>query len=583
MGIGGGFKNTKKRPAKGSVAAFPTYGDSDATLVLHGPMSSFNTLAKVALYNETSKKLDYVTRPFRTHVYYVPLTVGSRQQRFLAQVDLLFSALWVPCDCIKCGKGRPQVPRNPPFSTLSSYSLQYLSCSDPRCVSVGLLGLEPPLVGCNDPDKVNPYVNTSLIPGNDPLCVYTTPLGDAGPDPSYDFFDLDNTTILYANASDPAIGPLNSVGHVVADTLFFPGDPATAAAVSAVDAAADAAAAAGAGGAGGSAAAAAAAAPPPVPPLSNRTIFFGCGATQSGWWGQDSTWAPNGVVGLGPFSPLLNQLANETLSFAMCLEKPRERVENLTRWNETEGKWVVVPQVKFDGGSHLMVGPVDFPANASSTTIFPIDDFYFPVTYSNSNYTMGGKLLQNQWFKVTEHDFNVVVFSSTLFTHFLRPDLVKDILAALGYAKAFADINTDNTTLACFQSKKDPFTTFPSIHIGFAEGSEFAIPASGYVTKVGTDEYCFLFKLFDYFDIWAAPALYDKQIYINYRNFTLAWIDTPQCSKNLSFVPPLPSPPPPAPTSSNPGVRLVPLSSISWRLLLSAMTAALLLHLLLHA
>ncbi|CAI7926830.1 unnamed protein product [Closterium sp. NIES-54] len=76
----------------------------------------------------------------------------------------------------------------------------------------------------------------------------------------------------------------------------------------------------------------------------------------------------------------------------------------------------------------------------------------------------------------------------------------------------------------------------------------------------------------------SAPALYDKQIYINYINKTFAWIDTPQCSKNLSFVPPPPSPPP-APAAPKPAGRLTPLPSLSWHLV--TMTGSLLLLLLL--
>ncbi|CAI7926832.1 unnamed protein product [Closterium sp. NIES-54] len=65
MGIGGGFSSSKKRPLQGSVAAFPAYGDRDATLVLHGPMETFNTRANVAIYDPRSKALTYAKRPFR--------------------------------------------------------------------------------------------------------------------------------------------------------------------------------------------------------------------------------------------------------------------------------------------------------------------------------------------------------------------------------------------------------------------------------------------------------------------------------------------------------------------------------------
>ncbi|CAI5513494.1 unnamed protein product [Closterium sp. Naga37s-1] len=593
MGIGGGFSSNKKRPVQGSVAAFPAYGDRDATLALHGPMETFTTPINVAIYDTRSKTLKYAKRPFRAHVYYVPLRMGSKQQRFLAQVDMFFSSLWVPCDCISCAKGRPEVPKDTPFDSLSSYSVQYLSCSDPRCVSVGVSEFNPPLVGCNDPGKANPYVNTSLIPGNDPLCVYTTPMGSN----NYDLFNYDNTTILFANASDPSIGPLDSVGHVIADTLFFPEDTVTGAAAAAADAAAKAAAEAEAEAkavqeaiaiavaygvvapAPASSAApppAAAAAVPPPPPLSNRTIFFGCGSAQSGWWGQQDTWAPNGVMGLGPFSPLLKQLANESMSFAMCLEKPRPWVENVTRWNQNKLKLEVVPLERFDGGSHVMVGPVDFPADASRTEIHSFDGLYIPVLL-NTSYSMGNKVLVNH--PKANEDVNVIAFSSTIFTHFLRLNLIQAILAELGFATAFDQMNADNTTLACFRSDKDPFTTFPSIRIGFVEGSEFVVPPSGYVAQVGNKEYCFLCHVGEDIDIWAAPALYDKQIYINYPNKTFAWIDTPQCSKNLSFVPPPPSPPP-APAAPKPAARLAPLPTLSWHLVTT--TGSLLLLLLLQ-
>ncbi|CAI5463654.1 unnamed protein product [Closterium sp. Yama58-4] len=593
MGIGGGFGASKKKPLQGSPAAFPAYGDRDATLVLHGPMESFNTPVNVAIYNPTSKTLKYAQRTFTAHVYYVPLRMGSQQQRFRAQVDLLFSALWVPCDCISCAKGLQEVPKDTPFDTLSSYSVQYLSCSDPRCVSVGLSEFNPPLVGCNDPGKANPYVNTTLIPGNDPLCVYTTPLGANG----YDLFNSDNTTVLYANGSDPAIGPLNSVGHVISDSLFFPEDMATAAAAAASDAAAKAAAeaeaeakaveeayiVAAAFGVAPAAAPSSAAAPassaapaaPPLPPLSNRTIFFGCGSAQSGWWGQQDSWVPNGVVGLGPFSPLLKQLANASMTFAMCLERPRSRLENVTRWNQAKLSLQVEPLEKFDGGSHLMVGPVDLPADASRTEIVYFDGLYVPVII-NTSYSMGNKVLEKHAKANTEP--NVIAFSSTIFTHFLRAQLVQAILAELGFPKAFDDMNVDNTTLACFRSDKDPFTTFPSIRIGFVEGSEFVVPPSSYVAQVGNKEYCFLCHVGD-IDIWAAPALYDKQIYVNYANKTFAWIDSPQCSKNLSFVPPPPSPPPAAPAAPKPAARLAPLPSLSWHLVTT--TGSLLLLLLL--
>ncbi|CAI7837525.1 unnamed protein product, partial [Closterium sp. NIES-54] len=166
------------------------------------------------------------------------------------------------------------------------------------------------------------------------------------------------------------------------------------------------------------------------------------------------------------------------MSFAMCLEKPRPWVENVTRWNQAKEELQVVPVERFDGGSHVMVGPVDFPADASRTEILSFDGLYIPVIL-NTSYSMGNKVLFNH--PKANENVNVIAFSSTLFTHFLKFELLQAMLAEIGFATAFDEMNGDNTTLACFRSDKDPFTTFPSIRIGFVEGSEFVIPPSGYV------------------------------------------------------------------------------------------------------
>ncbi|CAI5513485.1 unnamed protein product [Closterium sp. Naga37s-1] len=214
--------------------------------------------------------------PTSVYPYYVNLKLGSQKQKFSMALNLIVPHIFVPCDCLHCGSMRKGTTYSKPFSTLSSTTLKYISCSDQRCQG----GVESGFYGCNT-EGFNNYLNlTGLLPGNDAFCVYRAQSG------SYDYYEADYEAGSY----------ITSLGHVVEDTVYLTAPDGTEV---------------------------------------NRSIILGCGMNQQGHWGmqgwQYGSWSAGGVLGLGWNSTFLWQLAGGNSSFAVCLEEPAPT--NKTGWD----------------------------------------------------------------------------------------------------------------------------------------------------------------------------------------------------------------------------------------------------------
>ncbi|CAI5974268.1 unnamed protein product [Closterium sp. NIES-65] len=220
--------------------------------------------------------------------YYVALKLGSQKQEFSMALNAQLRHTCVPCDCLHCASSRKG---SKPFSTLSSTTLQCISCADQRCQG----GVESSYYGCNTQGLPN-YLNfTGVLPGDDALCV----------------FDVYAESYDYSEADTVADSFLKSAGHVVEDTVYLtaPGDTE-----------------------------------------AHRSIIFGCGVNQQGYWGMHGrstgSWTAGGVLGLAQGSPFLEQLTAGTNFFAVCLDEPTPT--NKTSW---DGK---VQQ--HTGSSHPTIG-----------------------------------------------------------------------------------------------------------------------------------------------------------------------------------------------------------------------------------
>ncbi|CAI5974279.1 unnamed protein product [Closterium sp. NIES-65] len=335
QGVGGGLRGKGEAGKASETTWFPLpMKEYDSTLVSTANGTMGNTMVN---YSTFAGGNDKIRLPYAcasvVHVYpyYVNLKLGSQKQEFSMALNLFLPHTFVPCNCLQCGsmrKGVRGVPPSPhssragecgarmrttyskPFSTLSSSTLEYISCADQRCQK----GVESGYYGCNTEGLAN-YLNlTGVLPGDDALCVYDANAGN------YDYYEADWEAVENGTGSY-----LESVGHVVQDTVYLTAPDGTEV---------------------------------------NRSIILGCGVNQMGHWGmqgwQYGSWSAGGVLGLGWNSPFLYQLtsAETPVSFAVCLEEPTPT--NKTGW---DGK---VPLQT--GSSHLVIGAFGLTKGAANYT-----------------------------------------------------------------------------------------------------------------------------------------------------------------------------------------------------------------------
>ncbi|CAI5520011.1 unnamed protein product [Closterium sp. Naga37s-1] len=334
-GVGGGLRGKGEAGKASETTWFPLpMKEYDSTLVSTANGTMGNTMVN---YSTFAGGNDKIRLPYAcasvVHVYpyYVNLKLGSQKQEFSMALNLFLPHTFVPCNCLQCGsmrKGVRGVPPSPhssragecgarmrttyskPFSTLSSSTLEYISCADQRCQK----GVESGYYGCNTEGLAN-YLNlTGVLPGDDALCVYDANAGN------YDYYEAGWEAVENGTGSY-----LESVGHVVQDTVYLTAPDGTEV---------------------------------------NRSIILGCGVNQMGHWGmqgwQYGSWSAGGVLGLGWNSPFLYQLtsAETPVSFAVCLEEPTPT--NKTGW---DGK---VPLQT--GSSHLVIGAFGLTKGAANYT-----------------------------------------------------------------------------------------------------------------------------------------------------------------------------------------------------------------------
>ncbi|GJP33599.1 hypothetical protein CLOM_g18122 [Closterium sp. NIES-68] len=194
QGIGGGFKKDGERRQISRDASFLPELVYDDTLVATVNGSVRNTLVNYSTFANDTIRLP-------VYPYYVQVRLGSQRQLFTMALNLFLPFTWVPCDCVKCGTMRVGTPYSRPFSTLSSYSLNYISCTDQRCSE----GASDTSYGCNADGAPNYFNLTDWLPGDDALCVYGVGFGD------FDYYEAD------VDNNDPIL----SVGHVVEDTVHL--------------------------------------------------------------------------------------------------------------------------------------------------------------------------------------------------------------------------------------------------------------------------------------------------------------------------------------------------------------------------
>ncbi|GJP37228.1 hypothetical protein CLOM_g21659 [Closterium sp. NIES-68] len=441
--------------------------------------------------------------------YYVDLKLGSQRQQFSLALNLYLPYTWVPCDCLHCGTARRGTPGSKPFSTLSSTSAAFISCADNSCIT----GSDYGFFGCNVEGLPN-YVNTTgLLPGDDALCVYRAFA----------------STVDYYEADYDAKSYLFSVGHVVRDTLYLAA---------------------------------------PDGSEVNRTITFGCGSNQLGYWGmqgwQYGSWAAGGVLGMGFGASFVEELSAGTGgSFAVCLDKPTPT--NKPAWNEKK--------LLQKGSSHLTIGAVGLPAGAQYSNISdPAGMQYSHITLTTAarsvNITDDPLQIDDPKLFMPEDATAPAgfYFMPESFVHLLRLPLFKSLRDALEAMTGQTFLLDSNSTtliiyrLLCFENKNksvDPFATFPTIDIAFfspnnASGlSHFYLKPPEYLAKVSASRYCVLatptYPYQFYTNAIGEPGLFNKYLFFDYANSTAGWLDSPQCGATPKMPPP--SPPPLSPVS----------------------------------
>ncbi|CAI5520031.1 unnamed protein product [Closterium sp. Naga37s-1] len=477
-------------------------------------------------------------RPTSVYPYYVSLKLGSQRQEFRMALDVLLQDTFVPCDCLHCGSMRKGVrmPYSKPFTTLSSTTLKYISCSDHRCMT----GVDNGYYGCNT-DGLGNYINTTgMLPGDDALCVYSASAS------GYDYYEADYDTGSY----------LQSVGHVVEDTVYLTAPDGTEV---------------------------------------NRSIVFGCGVNQQGYWGmqgwQYGSWAAGGVLGLGWGSPTLNQLTgiNAPSSLAVCLEEPTPT--NKTGW---DGELPLQT-----GSSHLTIGATGLPAGASYSPMSSlVGAQYTQITIANATHTLHitddagyapDSYLPADFPKNATPGF---YFMPESFVHLLRYPLLMDLLDKLadmtGKDLTFYGYDNDMYRLVCFNNKNaagDPFTTFPTIDIAFLSAdntsatSHFYLKPREYLAQVAPLTYCVMATYLpadrNYYSLIGEPGLFNKYLFLDYTNEMAGWMDAPNCGAEPLLPPPSP-PPPPSPVSNGATHSFSPVAAALSSAIVLAISAALL-------
>ncbi|CAI5974274.1 unnamed protein product [Closterium sp. NIES-65] len=305
-GVGGGLRaKGEGGGSSDSAGYYLPLMDYNSTLVSTANGTMGNTMVNYSTFAGGNDKIRLPVYP-----YYLTLKLGSQKQEFSMALNLFLPHTFVPCDCLHCGSMRKGTTYSKPFSTLSSSTLEYISCTDHRCQK----GVESGYYGCNTQGLPN-YLNfTGVLPGDDALCVYSANAGN------YDYYEADWEAVENGTGSY-----LESVGHVVQDTVYLTAPDGTEV---------------------------------------NRSIILGCGVNQMGHWGmqgwQYGSWSAGGVLGLGWSSPFLEQLtsAYTPSSFAVCLEEPTPT--NKTGWDG---------QVPLQTGrSHLVIGAFGLTKGAANYT-----------------------------------------------------------------------------------------------------------------------------------------------------------------------------------------------------------------------
>ncbi|CAI5513503.1 unnamed protein product [Closterium sp. Naga37s-1] len=577
-GVGGGLKGKGKSQRAAKATEYLPVLQYDSTLLSTANGTLGNTMVNYSTYLNDTIRLP-------VYPYYVNLKLGSQKQEFSMALNVQLRHTFVPCDCLHCGTSRKGTANSKPFSTLSSTSLQYISCVDQRCQG----GVESGYYGCNTEGLPNSLNLTDMLPGDDALCVFDVYAE------SYDYYEADTVADSF----------LESAGHVVEDTVYLTAPDGTEA---------------------------------------HRYIIFGCGVNQLGYWGMQGrstgSWTAGGVLGLAQGSPFLEQLTGGANSFAVCLDEPTPT--NKTTWDgkmqqHTGSSHLTIGAVGLPAGaSYSTVSyPTGLPYShitlTTATRTLNITDDPANINLNKTSYMPAD---------ASEDDVPGFFFLPESFVHLIRLPLFISLWSALqnmtGNELAFPVLENDEFRLLCFENKNkavDPFTTFPTIDIAFlspddsSASSHFYLEPHEYLAQVSASRYCVLVTYLNPKNNYASyiggnglgssalcslaslspapsfpfphrpsahaysPASLSschstqcavllilchppitphntptnahrpsrgcstKYLFFNYTNNTLGWLQAPQCGAEPIMPPPPPSPPPSGNTPSKGATR----------------------------
>ncbi|CAI7854416.1 unnamed protein product [Closterium sp. NIES-54] len=407
----------------------------------------------------------------------------------------------------------------------------YNSCADQRCQG----GVESGYYGCNTEGFPNYLNTTGMLPGDDALCVYDV-YAEA-----YDYYEADTVADSF----------LESAGHVVEDTVYLTAPDGTEA---------------------------------------HRSIIFGCGVNQLGYWGMQGrssgAWTAGGVLGLAQGSPFLEQLTAVTNSFAVCLDKPTPTSK--TTW---DGK-----MQQHTGSSHLTIGAAGLPAGASYSTLsYPTGLPYSHITLTTATRVLNItddpaniNLNKTSYMPAdaSEDDIPGFFFLPESFVHLIRLPLFISLWSAKQEQGGGSDQGLP-VPLSRRQQRHLPLLSLasrvPRPGFGFSilrsilepsqTGDQMVHHTSPYsLSPCNTVAmlHCFSHAAFSFRHpslspfplastvgascMWwwhgAEPGLFNKYLFFNYTNNTVGWLQAPQCGAEPILPPPPPSPPPSGGTPS---------------------------------
>ncbi|CAI7798589.1 unnamed protein product [Closterium sp. NIES-53] len=250
---------------------------------------------------------------------------------------------------------------------------------------------------------------------------------------------------------------------------------------------------------------------------AHRSIIFGCGVNQLGYWGMQGrssgAWTAGGVLGLAQGSPFLEQLTAVTNSFAVCLDKPTPTSK--TTW---DGK-----MQQHTGSSHLTIGAAGLPAGASYSTL----SYPTGLPYSHITLTTATRVLN-----ITDDPANINLNK----TSYMPADASEDDIPGFFFLpESFVHLIRLPLFISLWSAKQEQGGgSDQGLPVPLSRRQQRHLPLLSLASRVPRPE----------------PGLFNKYLFFNYTNNTVGWLQAPQCGAEPILPPPPPSPPPSGGTPS---------------------------------